>query len=433
MVNSFAINSLFRGDGGSDNLSGWVRRCCLPNEGLNMWLGSGTENSVQRRPRSRGLRAAVALLATLFFAAVTVQAEVGRGSQFIGLTDFSRFYKFYGPQTGEMMWISPEIASTIHWNELILSWNADAPTNSYIRFEVRAFYRARASRYYTIALWTPTPGKHPRASIPNQRDEQGKVDTDTLVLDQPCDRLQLRITLGGPPAEKPIIKFLGLSLLNSEIAPARLTPNRLAWGKMLEVPERSQMNYPNGNVLCSPTAVSMMLSYWAERRHRPSWDRDVPEVASGVYDSNWKGTGNWAFNTAYAGSIKGLRACVTRFSDISEIESWIVDGYPVVLSLCYDRLRAKGPGPNGHLVVCVGFTENGDPIINDPGTRDNVRKVFPRKNLERAWAYSKNTVYLIYPEEAKVPQDRYGHWPSWSSKLRSGFADGMRPEYRRSY
>jgi len=363
----------------------------------------------------------------------TVAANDGRGSQFIGITDFSRFYKYYGPQVGEQMWISPEIAASITFNELILSWNADAPTNSYIQIEARAIYRARVSRYYTMARWTPTPGKHLRTSVPNQRDEQGKVDTDTLLLENQCDRIQLRITMGGPPAEKPHLKFIGLSLLNSAVAPPKLTPNRLAWGKVLEVPERSQMNYPNGNVLCSPTTVSMLLGYWAVQSHHPEWDRDVPEVAAGTYDTNWKGTGNWSFNVAYAGTLKGLRACVTRLSDISELESWILEGKPVALSVCYDRLRGVGPGPNGHLVVCVGFTPEGDPILNDGGTRENVRKVFPRKNLERAWAYSKNTVYLIYPEDAQVPRDDFGHWPSWSSKIRFRLIDGMRPEYRRSY
>jgi hypothetical protein len=60
--------------------------------------------------------------------------------------------------------------------------------------------------------------------------------------------------------------------------------------------------------------------------------------------------------------------------------------------------------------VCVGFTKEGDVIINDPGTSKNIRKTFPRKNLIYAWANSKNAVYLIYPENAELPKDRFGHW-----------------------
>jgi hypothetical protein len=27
-----------------------------------------------------------------------------------------------------------------------------------------------------------------------------------------------------------------------------------------------------------------------------------------------------------------------------------------------------------------------------------------------AWKTSKNTVYLVYPESAKIPKNRLGHW-----------------------
>jgi hypothetical protein len=176
------------------------------------------------------------------------------------------------------------------------------------------------------------------------------------------------------------------------------------------------MAYEGGEVWCSPTTVSMMLAFWGQRLKRADLDRDVPEVVKGVFDPKWEGTGNWVFNTAYAGSFRGLRAYTTRLSDVAELEDWIAQGIPVGLSLCYNRLRGKSRELSGHLVVCVGFTENGDVIVNDPGTRQDVRKVFPRANLIDAWAYKKNAVYLIYPEKAIIPKDRFGHWDSTTSR-----------------
>jgi hypothetical protein len=79
-------------------------------------------------------------------------------------------------------------------------------------------------------------------------------------------------------------------------------------------------------------------------------------------------------------------------------------------------LRGRKSGPSGHLVTLVGFTEKGDPIINDPGTSENVQKVFSRRNLVNAWAYSRNAVYLVYPESTNVPKDRFAHWHSWTSR-----------------
>jgi hypothetical protein len=244
------------------------------------------------------------------------------------------------------------------------------------------------------------------------------VATDTLRLKAPCRDFQVRLTIGGNERRRAMLKFLGLSLTDTKATPMPLAPNRDAWGKVLPVPERSQMDYPNGSVICSPTTVSMLMSYWATVLKRPDLDKDVPEIVEAVYDTNWKGTGNWPFNTAYPGSFKGMRGYVTRMTDLAELEDWVTAGIPVGLSLCYDLLRGRRSSPSGHLVVCAGFTPEGDPVINDPGTSKNVRKVFPRQNLINAWAYSRNAAYLVYPENHNLPKDRFGHWDSQTAKQR---------------
>ncbi|HWH70052.1 MAG TPA: C39 family peptidase [Candidatus Sulfotelmatobacter sp.] len=341
-----------------------------------------------------------------------------RGHQFIGFSRFSSFETSAGARPRELVLTSPVLTSHLGWDELIASWNAETPADTYLKIEVRALYPERATKYYVMGLWSSDPARFPRESVLQQKDDDGDVSTDTLRLKHPCSRVQVRLTLGGALREKPKLKFLGLCLTDTQTTPPALAPNPVAWGRLLPVPERSQMLYSNGNVLCSPTTVSMLMGYWAHQLKRPEIDQDVPEIAKAVYDANWKGTGNWPFNTAYAGSYRGMRAYVTRLSDISELEDWVAQGIPVGLSVCYDRLRGKPAGPNGHLVLCVGFTQEGDPIINDPGTSKNVRKIFARKNLIQAWAYSHNTVYLIYPQNSPLPKDRFGHWDSWSARQR---------------
>jgi len=341
-----------------------------------------------------------------------------RGHQFIGFTRFGAFEKSRGERVTEVILTSREIVSRIKWDQLVASWNAKMPPGTYLKIEVRAMYLDHATKYFTMGLWSENPERHPRESVRHQKDEDGDVSTDTLMLRAPCDRFQLRLTLGGENLDKPKLKLLGISLTDSKASVEPLPPNRLAWGRVLDVPERSQMAYPNGGALCSPTTVSMLMTYWSRMLKRPELDHDVPDIVKAVYDPNWRGTGNWPFNTAYAGSYKGMRGYVTRMSDLSQIEDWIVNGIPIGLSVSYDRLRGRASGGSGHLVVCVGFTESGDPVINDPGTSKNVRKIFPRKNLAHAWAYSHNTAYLIYPEGADVPRDRFGHWNSWTSHQR---------------
>ncbi|PWU19494.1 MAG: hypothetical protein C5B50_06555 [Verrucomicrobia bacterium] len=341
-----------------------------------------------------------------------------RGGQFIGFTGFSSFEKAAGARSREIVLTSPVILSKIKWNELVASWNADTPDGAYLKIEARGIYLDRSTKYFTMGLWSSNPARAPRECVLHQKDEDGDVKTDTLVLNRPAERVQIRVTMGSSEPEMPKLKFLGLCLTDNRVHPDPLPANRAAWGKELAVPERFQMNYPNGKVLCSATTTSMIMSYWARQLHRPEMEHDVPDIVKAIYDAKFDGTGNWPFNTAYAGSYRGMRAYVSRFSDLSEVEDWIAAGIPVALSVCSDRLNARGPGPNGHLITCVGFTPEGDPVINDPGKSNPTRRVYPRKRLIYAWSYSQNAVYLMYPEDSEVPQDRFGHWQSWTSRQR---------------
>lgn len=364
--------------------------------------------------------------ATLVLGALVLSPAIGRpdsvdarGIQFIPFHSLARFQPAPESAAARTMLLSRPITARIPWDEMIVSWNAEAPPGAFLEVEARAIYPDRVTKFYSLGRWSADPKRHPRESVPGQKDADGDVDTDTLMLRQPAERFQLRLTLGGDGRARPKIKFLGVCLTDTRARPAPRPPMRAAWGKTIPVPERSQMLYENGEVLCSPTTLSMLLAWWSQRLGRPEWNRDVPEVAAGVFDPKWGGTGNWVFNTAYAGAFKGLRAYTARFSDVAELEAWIARGIPVGLSLCYNRLRGRTGETSGHLVVCVGFTENGDVVVNDPGTRRNVRKTFPRANLVNAWAYKHNTVYLVYPVGARLPVDRFGHWDSPVSRRRS--------------
>jgi hypothetical protein len=249
--------------------------------------------------------------------------------------------------------------------------------------------------------------------VPGQRDEHGEVQTDTLVLREPARAAQVRLTLtGDATGTKPTVGFIGLSLLDPRVKLAALPPNRSAWGRELAVPERTQVIYPEGvSAWCSPATLSMLLAHWAKTISRPELELEVPAVAQAVNDPQWPGTGNWPFNTAFAGSFPGLRAYVTRLSDVSELEDWVVAGVPVAVSVSYNLLRGQPRDrSDGHLVVVRGFTAEGDVVVNDPGTGKEIRRVFSRQNLVQAWAVSQNTVYLVYPVATTPPKDRFGHW-----------------------
>jgi hypothetical protein len=335
-------------------------------------------------------------------------------SHFVGLEKFSDFERSTN-ESGETVLLSPIIPSRIAWNELIVSWNADAPVGTFLKIEASANLPDHKTKFYTLGNWSPDNKIFPRASVRGQKDTDANVDTDTLILKQLANAAQIRVTLGGTNGALPALKFLGASFANTKIPTATRPPNRAAWGKIISTPEHSQHGYPNEKGWCSPTSLSMVLSRWAEILNRPEMNLTVPEVAAKVYDHDFKGTGNWPFNTAFAGSFSGMRSYVTRFDDLSEVEDWIAAGIPVILSARWDWLQPGRPfDSDGHLIVCIGFTENGDVVINDPATRlekgESVRHIYRRGDVIHSWTKSHNAVYLVYPANAEIPANRYGHW-----------------------
>jgi hypothetical protein len=357
---------------------------------------------------------AVAAFAGSDDAPLSTPSPSSQFSRFVELEAFSKFSRL--PSTdGQTVLLSPPIQAGISWDQMVLSWNVTAPAGTFLRIEASAISAAHQTRFYDMGVWSPDNKTYPRTSLRGQQDADGNVDIDTLILKKPAEAAQIRVTLGGNDGAVPALKFLGASFCNTEVPPATRPPNRAAWGKIIATPERSQHGYPGEHGWCSPTSLSMTLARWAAILHRPELDLDVPTVAAAVYDNGFGGTGNWPFNTAFAGGIRGIRSYVTRLDDLSEVEDWIAAGIPVILSARWDLLLPGRPADaDGHLIVCVGFTENGDVVVNDPATRldkgETVRRVYKRENVIRAWTKSHNAVYFVYPEDAPIPKDPFGHW-----------------------
>lgn len=283
-------------------------------------------------------------------------------------------------------WVSDPIAAGIAWTELVPSWEIEGDGQSELMVEV-------GGRWYSLGKWGD--GK---TSVNGQRGDGVNVYTDTLVVRQPGPSVRLRLeTRKGAPE----LRWLQLSFSAGVPAFAPFSGRPIA---PLDVPIRAQGDYPNGGVLCSPTSVSMTLWYWANLLNRPGLDSDVPEVQAGVFDPAWGGTGNWTFNAAFASDKPGMVGKVARLRDTDDLEAWLRAGVPVITSVSYDLLKGKDKkGENdGHLVVVVGVDAEGRYIFNDPG-RKPIRLVYERDAFLRAWASSRNTVYLIFPRRWITP------------------------------
>jgi hypothetical protein len=339
----------------------------------------------------------------------------GSGRRFMAVREF-RDWRADRNTAGEVTYVSPVLDAGTSWNNLVVSWNADPRPTGYLDIQVQATYPDHETKWFTMGQWSEAPTVYPRQSVNGQKDADGDVETDTLVLNRAATRVRIRVTSGGASAADRLPpRFLGLSFLDTSAQQAPDRPGKAAWGRCLDVPQHSQLSYEGGKVWCSPTSTSMVIGYWAKRLKKPELDREVPLVAAGVYDAVWPGTGNWPFNTGYAGSLPGMRGYVTRLSGMNEIEQWVRAGVPVVCSVSYRLMYGKeNPEAGGHVVVCAGFTRSGDVIINDPwadfAKGDTVRQLIPRGRMIAACAKSHNTVYLIYPAGFKIPRNTSAHW-----------------------
>ncbi|MEV0587630.1 C39 family peptidase [Nonomuraea sp. NPDC050310] len=298
----------------------------------------------------------------------------------------------------EAVWTGPERRLPFAADEIVPSWTADTPPGTRLRVELKV----PGSRWYVLGRWSY---HGPRTTVAGQSDAHGRVRADVFSARRPVTSYRLRVTLSRPygSAVQPVVRTLGAVASARGVASAERGGQ--AWGRELAVPRKSQLAHAGhgGRGWCSPTATAMVLHYWrkgpppAELAWVAAGDPDprVDHAARHTYDRGYRGTGNWAFNTAYAGRF-GLDARVERFTSLAALERLIVQGVPPVVSLAFSR-DELGYGSEGHLMVVTGFTRNGKVIVNDPAA-SGVRAVYPRAAFERAWLRaSTGTTYVIRP------------------------------------
>src|SRR6185295_15951156 len=107
--------------------------------------------------------------------------------------------------------------------------------------------------YYVMGRWADEESLHKRQSENDQRDEDGDVKTDTLVMRRPARTAQVRLTLlPGKNGSLPKMKLLTFSFAGEPPQTQSTEPNSKPPPMApLEVPEKSQMAYEGGGDWCS--------------------------------------------------------------------------------------------------------------------------------------------------------------------------------------
>lgn len=335
-------------------------------------------------------------------------------------------------------WTSPAVKTDFDISEAVASWNADTPGGGFVRVEARLGGKGGIwTRWYTLGIWSSDADEGPKCtSVAGQEDADVRVDTDILRAASTSYRLfQVRAILHRPLGTLAAIRLRLVGMMASWLpdGPVVVSPSGLGRGIQLDVPRFSQEihrgEYPElnggGEAWCSPTSTMMAVYSWGRTVapadlasvEAPRGDPQVDWGAMQTFDHRFGGTGNWPFNTATAARFR-LEAFVTRLRSLAEAERFILSGIPLVASVAFtrDELPEAGYQTAGHLLVIVGFTADGDVIVNDPASPDDeaVRRVYPRERFESAWCgHSGGTVYVIRPEEVPLPPLADLDEPNW--------------------
>jgi hypothetical protein len=312
---------------------------------------------------------------------------------------------------------SPAIVLTSPFDSVTPSFEATTPAGTWIDVKLAARIGGTWTKDYSLGVWASDSSTVRRHSVTGQGDASGTVDTDTLTLTSAADALRISVVLlSQSQTETPTLRALSAIATKRGAAAKPLAADQTAWGKLLAVPQRSQMIYPNGGeVWCSPTSTSMLLAYWGAQLSAPALVETPPQAAAACLDVTYAGTGNWPFNTAHAASMDNgrLHSLVTRLSSFAEIERLVSADVPVAISVSY------GPGElghspisstGGHLIVVRGFAANGDVVCNDPAFPNDasVQVTYDRAELTQAWQHSMGTTYVVWPESKTLPVDPLG-------------------------
>jgi hypothetical protein len=307
---------------------------------------------------------------------------------------------------------SPIVTTAFNYTEAIASWNASTPAGTWLEIQFRARYGTRWSKWYVLGIWASDYSTIERHSVQSQGDADGFVAVDTFVSTnkkETTNAFQVKLLLfSADKVATPSVQNVSMAYSTSAPKSATVsTGNPSRWNHVLNVPKCSQMVYPDGGeVWCSPTSTSMVLSYLAH--YTGPCEPRVRAAVAGTYDWVYNGHGNWPFNTAYAATF-GYEAYVARFTSLAKAEEFIAAGIPVIMSIAWKKGELSGAdieSTNGHLLVLVGFDAQGNPVVNDPASPSDqaVQHTYLRSEFEPLWLKaSGGTVYLIYQAGEPVP------------------------------
>jgi len=305
------------------------------------------------------------------------------------------------PATGE--YTSPVLKADFPFNELLPSWNVDAPKGANFHVYIRTSEDSkRWTTWYSMGWYVFS--QRPQVAL---NDDFGWVDEDHILLNRPHRYYQYRITFfRGELLVSPVLRLFAVTYTNALSNKAvyeefhRSIPklDKKTWARSLPVPFRSQLweDEKVRSSVCGPTTVAMILEFH---------DINVTtrELCEKCYDEKHRAFGLWPRHIQAAADY-GLSGWIQRFRSWEAAQELVAQGCPIVASVKMSNCvisNAPDEWSGGHILIIRGFDANGDVLVNDPAWESEEKGVttYKREELGRAW-FDEGGVGCIYRPRA---------------------------------
>ncbi len=301
-------------------------------------------------------------------------------------------------------------------DNIVASWNADMPAGTGIRIELRGVNGATTTVWYEVARQGVTNLPYSRT----ESDGYGYIDWDTLELYNGWPRIEYRVTLfTNTIGVTPTLRLMALCYTDSFRWIADTPMSGPGVTTSLAVPWRSQYwSTLDPDVICGPTSMSMSMAY-------NGCNLPTETVAAETYDAYNDGYGNWPF-IAQEAARHGFKSYYMRSNSQQTLRDFIAQGVPVEIGMAYgvgQLTNSPIPSTDGHLLLCVGITANGDYICNDPAGSDSRwdHVVFLKSEVANVWLGVGGTTIPCIPNSVYW---RFPYFPYKSSDPASINKDG---------
>lgn len=280
----------------------------------------------------------------------------------------------------------------IEFEELVMTWNATINDNESATFKVILGNEEAFSKEFIMGYFQNSNLR----SIRGQEDDFARVNVDTLINKdvEKNKKVIIKIDINNNLENEIVIK--NVSLTTKKVDSVIETNYSKLIEKIIAVPPKQQLAIPRiGNLICSPTSLSMVIDYYG-------FNTDVVEVSQAVIDKGYNNIyGNWTLNASYAGTYQGITSRVEYINDFDTLVTYIEKDIPVVLSIkTTSKEQLDGSimaYSSGHLLVLIGFeliNDNWYALVNDPAEYedDKVLRKYPIEQLMTVW---RNYTYII--------------------------------------